>query len=387
MQQLWPPVVDPATLSRQVWDTVTAQQIPAVGRALALYGGLISQCDLDLYNGPVVTTPRPPFLENPDTVIGSRPAFVRAHVDDYLVHGNALHLVSSRNKFGEIRNATWYPATEWSIDASHGRGFPDYYLNGRKINRREDVVHVKWGNAPGEPWRGWGIFERYLNSLDRVALQEASERNALRSGSVPSVAVIAPQKNLTQDEADEAAEQFEKRFGGSSRRPGVFPNGTVVQPLSFSPEDQQATLARQMSLTDVANMLNLNSFWLSAPQSSHTYRSPGPMFLELQRVSLEPVMNDLDSVWSNQWYPYQAERVKLNRNQLTRDDFATSLQTIGKAVADGLMSVEEGRLYMGWPAEPAIGELREPKATPAAAPATEDGPQLDVLPGGKEGAA
>lgn len=387
MQQLWPPVVDPATLTRQVWDSVTAQQLPAVGRAMGLYGGLISQCDLDLYNGPTVVDPRPPLLENPDSVIGSRPAFVRAHVEDYLVHGNALHLVSSRGPFGEVRAVTWFPAAEWSVDASHGRGFPDYYLNGTKIKRREDVVHVKWGYAPGEPWRGWGLVERYLNSLDRVALQEAAERNALRNGSVPSVAVIAPQKSLTQEEADDAADQFEKRFGGSSRRPGIFPNGTVVQPLSFSPEDQQAVLARQMSLTDVANMLNLNSFWLSAPQSSHTYRSPGPMFLELQRVSLEPVMNDLDSVWSNKWYPGVSQKVRLNRNQLTRDDFATSLATLGKAVNDGLMSVEEARLYMGWAATPTIGELREPKATPDPAPATEDGPQLDVLQGGKEGAA
>jgi phage portal protein BeeE len=201
------------------------------------------------------------------------------------------------------------------------------------------------------------------------------------------VAVIAPQKNLTQEEADDAAESWEKRFGGSSRRPGVFPNGTQVVPLSFSPEAQDAVLARQMSLTDVANMLNLHSFWLSAPQSSHTYRSPGPMFLELQRVSLEPVMNDLDSVWSNKWYRGQPQKVRLNRNQLTRDDFATELATYGKAVKDGLLTVEESRIRLGLPMTPEFGELLDPKATPEPVPAPQDGPRLDVLPGGKEGAA
>jgi phage portal protein BeeE len=260
----------------------------------------------------------------------------------------------------------------------------DYYLNGTKIARREDVVHVRWGYAPGEPWRGWGLVERYLDSLDRVALQEASERSGLRNGSVPSVAVIAPQKNLTQEDADEAAGQFEKRFGGSSRRPGVFPAGTEIRPLSFSPEDQQATLARQMSLTDVANMLNLNSFWLGAPQSSHTYRSPGPMFLELQRVSLEPVMHDLESIWSAAWFP-GVPQTRFDRNQLTRDDFATSLATLGKAVEDGLMSVEEARLYMGWPETPTVGELRDPKPAPAEPPQDNQDPRLTVLPGGQEG--
>ncbi|HEY9416203.1 MAG TPA: phage portal protein [Pseudonocardia sp.] len=349
---------------------------------MALYGGLISQCDLDQYDGVVPVQPRPPLLDLPDAVLGSLPLFLRVHVEDYLVHGNALHLITARDEAGRARQATWFPAGEWSVDATFGRGHLDYYLNGKKVARREDVVHVKWGYAPGEPWRGWGLAERYLDSLDRVALQEAAERSALRNGSVPSVAVIAPQKNLTQTEADEAAESWERRFGGSSRRPGVFPAGTEIKPLSWSAEDQQATLARQMSLTDVANMLNLDPYWLGAPASSHTYRTPGPMFLTLQRTSLEPVMKDLESIWGLNWFP-GPRRVRLDRNQLTRDDFASSLATLGKAVKDGLMTKEEARLYMGWPAEPTIGELES--APTQAEPNTDNqDPRLTVLPGGQE---
>lgn len=382
--QLWPPVVDPATLSRPVWDSVTAQQIPAVGRAIDLYGGLISQCDLDQYDGVVPVSPRPAMLNQPDKTM-SAALFKWVHVADRIVHGNALHLISRRDQNGNALAATWFPADQWSIDASRGRAFADYYLNGKKIARREDVVHVRWGYAPGEEWRGIGIVERYMNTLDRMALQEASERNALRNGSVPSVAVVAPQKQLTQKEADDAAEQFERRFGGSSRRPGVFPNGTVIQPLSWSAEDQQATLARQMSLTDAANLLNLNAFWLNAPASSHTYRSPGPMFLELQRTSLEPVFQEMEQVWGAAWFPGQRE-TKFDRNKLTRDDFSSSLATVGKAVKEGLMTVEEARLYMGWSAVPTIGELLPAGQSEPAQPAT---PELEVLPGGQgqEGAA
>lgn len=375
--QLWPPVVDPATLSRQVWDSVTAQQIPAVGRALELYSGLIAQCDLDLYDGVTPVTPRTPMLEQPDKNM-SGALFKAVHVIDRFVHGNALHLISKRDQNGNATSATWFPADQWSVDASRGRAFPDYYLNGKKIARREDVVHVKWGYCPGEEWRGIGIVERYMNTLDRIALQEAAERNALRNGSVPSVAVIAPQKNLTQTEADDAAAQFEKRFGGSSRRPGVFPNGTEIKPIGWTAEEQQATLARQMSLTDTANLMNLNSFWLNAPASSHTYRSPGPMFLELVRVSLEPVFQEFEQVWGNAWYPGR-RKTKFDRNQLTRDDFASSLATVGKAVKDKLMTREEARLYMGWNATPLIGEYEQDSA-----PAEPDAPELEVIPGGQE---
>jgi len=356
--QVWPPVVDPATLTRQVWDSVTAQALPAVGRAMALYGGLISQCALDQYRGPI-PTPRPRMLQLPDPNLGSRALFGRVHVEDYLVHGNALHLVTARDKeTGWPSAVRWFPASEWGIDVSHGRGFPDYYLNGRKVGRREDVVHVRWGAAPGQPERGWGIVERYLNTLNRAGLEEAAESQALSHGSVPSVAVIAPQRNLTETELDDAAEAWEEKFSGPGRRAGIFPAGTTVTPLSFSPQAQEATLARQMTLVDMANLLNLDPYWVGGQSSSHTYKSPGPMFLVMQRTSLEPVMSDLEQVWGQAWTPPGLE-LRFDRNQLTRDDFASSITTLATAVEKQLMTREEARIYLGWSPEPSAGSFDE----------------------------
>lgn len=377
--QIWPPVVDPATLTRQVWDSVTAQQLPAVGRAMALYGGLISQCSLDEYTGNIPAATRQSLLKIPDPNLQSRAAFVRVHVEDYLVHGNAIHLVTGRfpkghPRAGWPRTTRWFPAAEWSIDVSHGRGFPDYYLNGIKIARREDVVHVRWGYAPGQPERGWGIVERYLATLNRAGLEEAAESKALSGGSVPSVAVIAPQKELTPEELDEAAVAWDAKFSGPGRRAGIFQNGTQVIPLSFSPQDQQATLARQMTLVDMANLLNLDPYWVGGVSSSHTYKSPGPMFLVLQRTALEPVMVDLESVWGLAWTPPEQD-LRFDRFQLTRDDFASSVTTLLAAVKGGLMSNEEARLYLGWAPEPLVGELVvAPEPVPAGPP------ELSVVP-------
>lgn len=375
--QIWPPVVDPATLTRQVWDSVTAQALPAVGRAMALYGGLISQCDLDEYDGPVPRTPRPRLLQMPDLNLESLALFIQVHVEDYLVHGNALHLVASRDRRTGLPAVTrWFPAAEWGIDVSNGRGYPDYYLNGRKVARREDVVHVRWGAAPGEPHRGWGIVERYLNTLNRAGLEEAAESANLTKGGVPSVAVIAPQKNLTEDELDDAADAWEAKYAGPGRKAGIFPNGTVVQPLAFSPQAQEATLARQMTLVDMANLLNLDPYWVGGQSSSHTYKSPGPMFLVMQRTALEPVMRNFEQVWGLKWTPME-RKLRFDRNQLTRDDFASSIASVKMAVEAGLLTREEGRIYLGLAPEPTVGELEIPKGP--AAPGT---PQLTVLPGG-----
>lgn len=379
MNQIWPPVVDPGTLTRQVWDSKTARSLPAVGRALGLYGGLISQCALDQYQGDRLGD-RPPLLKRPDPNLKARSTFVRVNVEDYLIHGNALHLITARDAAGWPRAVRWFPAGMWGVDASFPTNL-DYYLNGQKIARREDVVHVQWGAAEGEPWRGVGIVERHLKTLNRAGLQEAAESNALKHGSVPSVAVIAPQATLSKAEADAAADTMEEKFGGSARRPAVFPNGTQIQPLSFSPLDQQAALARQLSLTDVANILNIDGYWLGAPTSSHTYRSPGPMFLTLQRTSLEPVMTDLESVWSLAWIRPELE-LRFDRNQLTRDDFASMITTLVAAVKGGLMSPEEARIYLGWSPTPAVGELLSPSM--AAEPPQTGDTGLTLLPGGAE---
>ncbi|WP_435589798.1 phage portal protein [Micromonospora aurantiaca (nom. illeg.)] len=388
--QLWPPVVDPSTLTRQVWDVETARSLPGMGRALQLYGGLIAQCALDQYAGDEVIKPRPPLLALPDVHLRARSTFVRVHVEDYLLHGNAVHLVTARYADGSVRGVRWFPAHMWHVTdpAVTEDGGVDYYLNGRKVERRQDVVHVQRGAAEGAPWRGVGVVEEHLKTLNRAGLEEAAESKNLTGGGVPSVAVIAPNPTLTKGQAEEAKDTWEEKFEGPGRRPAILPNGTQVVPLGWSPVDGQMIEARKMSLVDVANCCNLDPYWLGGQSSSHTYKSPGPMFLTLTRTSLEPVMSDLELVWSLAWLPY-GRSVRFDRLQLTRDDFATEVQTGVAGVAAGLITAEEWRIRQGLPTEPEFGQLRKPgPAVPAGPPGP---PALTVLPGGgnddQEGAA
>lgn len=390
--QLWPPVVDPATLSRQVWDANSARSLPGLGRALQLYGGLISQCALDQFSGDEPTRPRPPLLQLPDVSLRARSTFVRMHVEDYLLHGNALHLVTARYSDGGVRGVRWFPAHMWHVaDPSASRdGGVDYYLNGRKVERREDVVHVQRGAAEGAPWRGVGVVEEHLKTLNRAGLEEAAESKSLAGGGVPSVAVIAPQSNLNAEDAEDAKDTWEEKFEGPGRRPAILPNGSQVIPLSWSPVDSQMIEARKLSLVDVANACNLDPYWLGGQSSSHTYKSPGPMFLTLLRTSLEPVMADLEQVWSLAWLPY-GRSVRFDRLQLTRDDFATEVQTGVQGVQAGLITREEWRIRQGLPTEPEFGELKG--SEPVQPDAPEGQPVLTVVPGGgadddnEEGAA
>ena len=366
--QLWPPVVDPAKLTRQVWDVDTARTIPGVGRALQLYGGLISQCALDLYRGDEKLGPRPRFLSIPDVSLRARSTFTRVHVEDYLLHGNAVHVVTMRDSRYAVQNTKWFPAWMWHVTdpATTNDGGIDYYLNGKRVPR-EDVVHVQRGAAPGQPWRGMGVVEEHLKTLNRAGLEEAAEAENLKGGGVPSVAVISPNPNLDNTEAKDAADDWQDRFAGPGRKPAVLPNGTQVIPLGWDPQQGEMVAARQMTLVDLANAFNLEPYWLGAPGSSHTYKSPGPMFLQLLRTSLNPVMVDFEQVWSLLWMPPAGKEVRFDRLELTRDDFSTEVTTGAAAVGARLMTREEWRIRWGLPVEPEFGSL-EPPATPPPTP-------------------
>lgn len=369
--QLWPPVVDPKTLTRQVWDAQTAQGLPGMGRALALYRVLLGQLPLEAVRGDVVL-PRSRFLRQPDLTL-AYPTFVGSHSDDWWLHGNAVHLVTSRDSYGFPATVRYFPAALWSISEDpDDPGRAVYYLRGMEVPAR-DVVHVQRGVDPSAPYRGMGVVEQHVKALDRAGLEEEAERQNLRTGGVPSVAVIAPQKELTEVELNEAAQAWDEKFGGATRRPGIFPNGTEVKPLSWSPNDQQMTLARQLTLTDVANIMNLDPYWLGAPGSSHKYQSPAPMFTALLRTALEGPLRIFEEVWGRAWLPYGTE-ARFRRVELTRGTLAEMVTIGATAVPGGLMTTNEWRAFAGLPRvdDPRADELKFPAEVPPALAAADD---------------
>lgn len=375
---IWPPPETPL-LPQQVWDVSSARTLPAVARAVQLYAGLISQCPMDDYRGEQLL-PRPRMLEQPDPEM-ARSTYVSMAVQEFLLHGNTASVVVGRDAFGWPAAAQWFPAEQWMITEDVRTGQVAHWLNGRLVPN-VDVIHVPRGADPNMPRRGIGVIDEHLRTLNRMGMQETSESETLRGAGVPSVAVIAPQKNPTQAEMDAAGQAWEDRFSTTGgRRPAILPNGTQVIPLAWSPTDQQAQAARQMSLTDTANIFNLDAYWLNAPASSHTYRSPGPMYLSLMRTSLEAVFGPFEDVWSGRWLP-RGRRVTFDRLKLLREDMATTVKTMQAAVTAGLMSVAEARAYMGLP-ETAEGLLPPGGTQPETEPELEEPeprPQLEAVP-------
>ena len=357
--------------SRIVWPDVApwmdadrARTIPGVARALLLIAGMIRQTSVDDYKG-ITPLPRSRFLTQPDPA-RSLAWLLGQLVDDYLLHGNAIALVTVRDAYGYPAAVRWLPAAWVAIEcAAEDYARPVYWVRGRQVDP-DDIVHVQRGADSWCPARGVGVVEQHIRTLNRAVSEEVYEASALADGAVPSVAVVTPNPRLGVEEAAAAKEQWKELFGGSRREPGVFPAGTQIIPLSWSPSDAELTAARGMTLVDVANCFGLDGYWLGAPGESMTYRSPGPLYLSLLRTTLEPILVDFEQTWSARLVPY-GHRLRFDRKSLLQDDLQTTVDTLAAAVSGGLMTVDEARAYMSLPPVPTPDE---PTTVTVASPVT-----------------
>jgi HK97 family phage portal protein len=287
-------------------------------------------------------------LQKPDLDRGGS-EFVGLSVEDYLLSGNAVALVMSRGADGWPLAVRWLPAQwvfiQWN---PYDPAVPYSYFYLSQELPLDDVIHVRRSCDRYYPVRGVGIVEEHLASLDRVAMEEEYERGALGEGGVPSVAVIAPQATLTQDNADEAKVAWLDKFSGPVREPVILPNGTTVVPLAWSPSDTQLSEARRLSLLDVANMFNLDGYWVGAPVAGMTYRTAAPQYQQALKTSLEPVLADFEDLWSDALFP-RGTGLRFRRDQLLREDLATSMQAATMGVSAQIMTLPEARVLVGLP--------------------------------------
>lgn len=343
-----------------------AVSIPGVARALLLIGGMAKQMPLDDVKGDQILVPRPRLLDQPDPD-KARSWFINQQIEDYLVNGNAVTYVTAFDREGRPATVLWLPA-DWTTLTVEPRSRKIRYWYGGIELDQDRVIHVQRRAHPLMPERGIGVVEQHMLSLGRVADQESYENSILNGSGVPSVAVIAPNASVTQEIIDEAKEAWEEKFGGPVRKPAILPAGTQVIPLSWSPADSDLIEARKLGLVDVANMFNLDGYWLGAPSGSYTYKSPGPMYLNLIRQTINPILEDFEGTWSPKWLP-RGRRLRFDRMSVLKDDLPTMINALNTATGNkALLTQSEARVSLGYSAD-VPAELKPQPMPPALAAA------------------
>lgn len=359
--QIWPPPID-TTVPKFVTPD-RALGIPGVARAVALMM-LIGIMPMNAVKGTTIL-PRPMLLEQPQPEPGrDRSWWVAGQVRDYWLHGNAVHLVTSRYASGLPASVMWLPAERVTVipDSNDLTAVLEYRFDGVLLPTSE-IVHVRRGMDPLAPWRGIGAVEQHMSTFSRIADQESYETQILNGAAVPSIVVITPGET-TNEQEEEAKKRWNDKFAGPKREPVFVPSGTEVKPLSWSPKDQQLTEARQLSLTDIANIANLDGYWLGASTTGYSYKSPGPMYLNLVRQTLTPIMAAFEGSWGPMWLPW-GTHLKFDTQAVLGDDMETTVRWLAIALRNGLITQDEAREYIGksplpegeLPTPPVVGQL------------------------------
>ena len=365
--QPWNQVIFPSADSNwPVWGGMTSallKSIPAIGRAYELIEGMAAQMALDDVKGDRIL-PRPQLLDDPDPE-HDRAWFVVQQLDDYLTHGNAMHYVTSYDSAGWPATVAWLPA-QWVTRAEDGDGEPVWWCGGMQLDT-DRIVHVQRGADPWATWRGMGVLEQYARTLKRMVKQETYETEILDGAAVPSVVITTPNAEPSQVELDAAKDMWMQKYGGPTRKPAILPRGSEVKPLAWSPHDSQLVEARKLSLVDAGNVMNIDGYWLGAENGSYQYKSPGPMYLNLLRQTVGPILARFELAWSKAWLP-RGRRVQFRRTDVLGDDMSTTVQWVSAAVKSQLMTQSEGRVLLGLSAD-VPAELKPKPVPPALAEA------------------
>ena len=344
--RIWP-MVDPATGAVAGSGLVSARvvaAIPAVGRAMGVITSRMTQMPLTLWAGGVQVKPTPRLLVQPDPGL-DYPTMMNALCWDYWIHGNAILYTTAVDQVGDPAAAMWLPAERVSCwqDAADGR---IWYEFGGIILDTGRVVHLKRRLDPWQPWRGVGVLEQHMRAFALSSDRMAYESRLLQDSGVPSVAVTIGNPDMSQDEAEAAKSSWVEKFSGAKREPVFLPQGSTVAPLAWSPEDSQMVEAAKASRGDIADIFDLDRWYLGVADGSFNYKSAAEMNRSLVRDTLAEHIRTFEAGLSGRWCD-EGLQIRLDLSGQVADDKPTTVAWVRSAVDAGLMTIDEGRAELG----------------------------------------
>jgi HK97 family phage portal protein len=344
------------------WSRSSLLSIPGVWKARMLISQSIGGMPLAAYRGTEIVEPLAALLREPAPG-EDRANTVAAWVCDLLDHGNAIGIVDGYDAEGRAVSLSPVPCSQVEIRSESGRR---NYRIGSRVFDQSQVFHAMGTTAPGAI-RGMGVIEAHLTTLTRMTAEADYASKAFTSG-VPSGLIRVKDPDLQPEMAAEIKATWMKTFG-SGREPAVLSELVDFEPIAWTPSDAQMVEARQLSLTDVANMYNLDPFWLGAPSAPMVYQNVQQAAVQLSRFTLGFWTTVLEAQFSR-LIP-RGQDARFIRDTILRDDTAARYANYKLGLEGGWLTLEEVRAAEGLPALPE----EPPKPVLVPVPLTADGDQ------------
>jgi HK97 family phage portal protein len=246
--------------------------------------------------------------------------------------GNAVGWVADVDGFGYPTDVQWLHWTQWSYDEQTKQ----WYVFGNPVPS-SSVVHIPWIVPPGKRLGLSPIEHQAAVICAGLSAQEYADLR--RGGGVPPVVL----KNNKREVDPEAAAGMKRTASASFAKGEPFVTGMDwdLTMTTIPPNQAQFVETLKMSANNIAAAFGIEPTELGGtPGGSLTYSTEE--LRQIRRASdAEPYIRRLECGLSR-LLPMK-QYIKLNVDAKIRADIKTSTEVVGAKIADGRMSVNEGR--------------------------------------------
>jgi HK97 family phage portal protein len=314
----------------------SALSVPAIWRATTMISDSVGVMPLQAYRNDQKLEPTPRLLERPNP-LETRVETISAMVAALILHGNYVAILGEPGPSG-------YPESIYPVAPER---VTIYKRDGRKYFRIDEIeytsdqiFHIKGFSLPGDV-AGIGIVAAQRQGVGAaVAVMEYAARY-FNGGAMPSYAIKSSNPDLTEDEADLLKIKWMEHYGGKSRIPAILNASTDIEPLTANANDSQLVEARNMAVSDSANIVGVPGNMVGAPNTSRTYSNVEAQGLEYLRTSIAPITTRIESTFTD--YLPRGQEAKFNYDSLLRADTYTRYQAHKLALDAGFLTVDEIR--------------------------------------------
>jgi HK97 family phage portal protein len=314
----------------------SALSVPAIWRATTMISDSVGVMPLHAYRNDQKLEPTPRLLERPNP-LETRVETISAMVAALILHGNYVAILGEPGPSG-------YPESIYPVAPER---VTIYKRDGRKYFRIDEIeytsdqiFHIKGFSLPGDV-AGIGIVAAQRQGVGAaVAVMEYAARY-FNGGAMPSYAIKSSNPDLTEDEADLLKIKWMEHYGGKSRIPAILNASTDIEPLTANANDSQLVEARNMAVSDSANIVGVPGNMVGAPNTSRTYSNVEAQGLEYLRTSIAPITTRIESTFTD--YLPRGQEAKFNYDSLLRADTYTRYQAHKLALDAGFLTVDEIR--------------------------------------------
>jgi HK97 family phage portal protein len=303
---------------------------------------------------PRLVEPSPPLLEQPSPP-DSRMDTLSSAALDYIWHGNAIGIITTRDRQGTPTSAAFVEAGNVFVRRVDERNYPlpigtiEYQVGSLSFTANE-VIHIKGPHAPGQ-LRGMGVLESHMQSLGLATDLQATAGNLTGHG-VPTGLLKSDDPDLTETEANALKRKWlnAQRY----RSIAVLNSTTSFEPLGWNPQEAQLIEARKFSLSELELMFGLPVGWLGGQTSSRTYSNIEQDAINLIKFTMLGHLSRFKQTLSG--VLPRGQFVEPELDELLRSDTLARYQAYASGITAGWLLKSEARARERLVAVPGIDD-------------------------------